>query len=148
MPENRVIIIDDDIEAARGYERVLEARGCRVASAASVDEALPLMAEDSAGGLLLSVAPPVLDNLRALLARLETLEADASPGEAAGEMQGGEEEPPLSWTARTMRIARNAGLFLAAPFTAVLYSLLLPFVAAFVFAKGGWQALIRKKEDS
>ncbi len=56
-----------------------------------------------------------------------------------------DQPPPTSWATRISRIARNIGLFLAAPFTATFYTLALPFVAAYVFGRNAREALRKKR---
>lgn len=47
---------------------------------------------------------------------------------------------PLNGWAKTRRVARNAGLFLAAPFIALGYIIALPAVGFYMFAKLGYEA--------
>jgi hypothetical protein len=46
---------------------------------------------------------------------------------------------------KASRVARNAGLFLAAPFIALGYVIALPAVGFYMFAKLGYEAYQKKR---
>lgn len=100
-----------------------------------IDKGMEGMAEQTAvldvrGFLTRPLAP-------ASVADLLGLEAPAARG-----------AEPLSrkpGVSRVSRMARNIGLFLAAPFTATFYTLALPFVAAYVFGRSAWETLKNKR---
>lgn len=52
---------------------------------------------------------------------------------------------PLSGLSKASRVARNAGLFLAAPFIALGYVIALPAVGFYMFAKLGYEAYQKKR---
>jgi DNA-binding NtrC family response regulator len=53
-------------------------------------------------------------------------------------------EPLVGW-GKASRVARNAGLFLAAPFIALGYIIALPAVGFYMFAKLGYEAYQKKR---
>jgi CheY-like chemotaxis protein len=73
---------------------------------------------------------------------LKALEKPAEDLVAANEPAAVAEvvEAPLSGWKKVSRVARNAGLFLAAPFIALGYIIALPAVGFYMFAKLGYEA--------
>jgi DNA-binding NtrC family response regulator len=73
---------------------------------------------------------------------LKALEKPAKEREAANEpapAAAGAEMPLVGWR-KASRVARNAGLFVAAPFIALGYIIALPAVGFYMFAKLGYEA--------
>jgi DNA-binding NtrC family response regulator len=66
------------------------------------------------------------------VAEQEAANEPAAPAEAAA--------PPLTGWSKVSRIARNVGLFLAAPFIALGYVIALPAVGFYMFVKLGLEA--------
>ena len=78
---------------------------------------------------------------------LKALEKPAEELEAANEPVAAAEavaEPLRGWK-KVSRVARNAGLFLAAPFIALGYVIALPAVGFYMFAKLGIEAYQKKR---
>jgi DNA-binding NtrC family response regulator len=78
--------------------------------------------------------------LKALQKPVEELEAANEP-EAPAEPA----EAPLTGWRKVSRVARNIGLFLAAPFIALGYVIALPAVGFYMFAKLGIEAYQKKR---
>ena len=78
--------------------------------------------------------------LKALEKPAEALEAANEPAAAPAEAQA-----PLTGWKKVSRIARNVGLFLAAPFIALGYVIALPAVGFYMFAKLGYEAYQKKR---
>jgi CheY-like chemotaxis protein len=78
--------------------------------------------------------------LKALEKPAEALEAANEPAVAEAEA-----EAPLTGWKKVSRIARNIGLFLAAPFIALGYVIALPAVGFYMFAKLGYEAYQKKR---
>jgi DNA-binding NtrC family response regulator len=78
---------------------------------------------------------------------LKALEKPAEAAEAANEPEAAiaAEAPPLKGWRKVSRIARNIGLFLAAPFIALGYVIALPAVGFYMFAKLGYEAYQKKR---
>ncbi len=81
---------------------------------------------------------------------LKALEAPAE--EAAAEAANEPVEPaakaePIGGLRKVSRVAKNAGLFLAAPFIALGYVIALPAVGFYMFAKLGYEAYQKKRES-
>jgi len=83
--------------------------------------------------------------LKALEKPAEALEAANEPALAAAEAKA---EAPLTGWKKVSRIARNVGLFLAAPFIALGYVIALPAVGFYMFAKLGYEAYQKKRESN
>lgn len=83
------------------------------------------------------LTPEMIENitLKALENPAEELVAANEPAEVAEAV-----EAPLSGWKKASRVARNAGLFLAAPFIALGYIIALPAVGFYMFAKLGYEA--------
>jgi DNA-binding NtrC family response regulator len=78
--------------------------------------------------------------LKALEKPAEALEAANEPAVAVAEAKA-----PLTGWRKVSRIARNVGLFLAAPFIALGYVIALPAVGFYMFAKLGYEAYQKKR---
>ena len=78
--------------------------------------------------------------LKALEKPVEALEAANEP--AVAETVA---EAPLTGWRKLSRVARNVGLFLAAPFIALGYVIALPAVGFYMFAKLGYEAYQKKR---
>jgi DNA-binding NtrC family response regulator len=78
---------------------------------------------------------------------LKALEKPAVELEAANEPEAPEvaAEEQLTGMKKVSRVARNAGLFLAAPFIALGYVIALPAVGFYMFAKLGYEAYQKKR---
>ncbi len=78
---------------------------------------------------------------------LKALEKPAVELEAANEPEAPEvaAEEPLTGMKKASRVARNVGLFLAAPFIALGYVIALPAVGFYMFAKLGYEAYQKKR---
>jgi DNA-binding NtrC family response regulator len=78
---------------------------------------------------------------------LKALEKPAVELEAANEPEAPEAatEEKLSGMRKASRVARNAGLFLAAPFIALGYVIALPAVGFYMFGKLGYEAYQKKR---
>ena len=78
---------------------------------------------------------------------LKALEKPAVELEAANEPEAPEvaAEEQLTGMKKASRVARNAGLFLAAPFIALGYVIALPAVGFYMFAKLGYEAYQKKR---
>lgn len=85
--------------------------------------------------------------LKALQKPAEALEA-AEELEAANEPEAvmEPEEVPLTAWRKISRVAKNVGLFLAAPFIALGYVIALPAVGFYMFAKLGMEAWRKRRE--
>ena len=81
---------------------------------------------------------------------LKALEKPAEALEAANEPAVAEVAPeaPMSGWKKVSRVARNIGLFLAAPFIALGYVIALPAVGFYMFAKLGYEAYQKKRESN
>jgi DNA-binding NtrC family response regulator len=91
------------------------------------------------------LTPEIIENitLKALDEPKEAAEAANEP-EAAAEMK----PEPLSGMKKVLRIAKNIGLFFAAPFIALAYVIALPLVGFYSFAKLGYEAYQKKRASS
>lgn len=77
---------------------------------------------------------------------LKALEKPEQAPEAANEpVAAAPAEVPLTGMQKVSRIARNIGLFLAAPFIALGYVIALPAVGFYMFAKLGYEAYQKKR---
>ena len=78
---------------------------------------------------------------------LKALEKPAEELEAANEPEAPAESAaaPLTGWRKVSRVARNIGLFLAAPFIALGYIIALPAVGFYMFAKLGYEAYQKKR---
>ncbi len=78
---------------------------------------------------------------------LKALEKPAIGPEAANEPKAHEAvaEVPLTGMKKASRVARNVGLFLAAPFIALGYVIALPAVGFYMFGKLGYEAYQKKR---
>jgi len=78
---------------------------------------------------------------------LKALEKPAIGPEAANEPKAPEAvaEVPLTGMKKASRVARNVGLFLAAPFIALGYVIALPAVGFYMFGKLGYEAYQKKR---
>jgi DNA-binding NtrC family response regulator len=78
---------------------------------------------------------------------LKALEKPAVELEAANEPEAPEvaAKEQLIGMKKASRVARNAGLFLAAPFIALGYVIALPAVGFYMFAKLGYEAYQKKR---
>jgi DNA-binding NtrC family response regulator len=78
---------------------------------------------------------------------LKALEKPAVELEAANEPEAPEAaaEETLSGVKKASRVARNVGLFLAAPFIALGYVIALPAVGFYMFGKLGYEAYQKKR---
>ena len=77
---------------------------------------------------------------------LKALETPAEKLEAANEPAApAEAVAPLTGWQKVSRVARNIGLFLAAPFIALGYIIALPAVGFYMFAKLGYEAYQKKR---
>lgn len=81
---------------------------------------------------------------------LKAMEEPAETTEAANEpaVESGARPEPLRGWRKVSRIAKNVGLFLAAPFIALGYVIALPAVGFYMFAKLGYEALQKKRQSS
>lgn len=80
---------------------------------------------------------------------LKAMEKPAVELEAANEPEApAAAEAPLTGMKKVSRIARNIGLFLAAPFIALGYVIALPAVGFYMFAKLGYEAWQKKRASS
>jgi DNA-binding NtrC family response regulator len=88
------------------------------------------------------LTPEMIENitLKALEKPAEELAAANEPVPTAEAVV----EPLHGW-AKASRVARNAGLFLAAPFIALGYIIALPAVGFYMFAKLGYEAYQKKR---
>jgi CheY-like chemotaxis protein len=94
------------------------------------------------------LTPEIIENIT-----LKALEKPAKPAEPAREAVAAavpEPEPapqaePLRGWRRVSRIAKNVGLFLAAPFIALGYVIALPLVGFYMFVKLGREAYQKKR---
>lgn len=87
------------------------------------------------------LTPDMIENIT-----LKALEKPAAPAEAANEPEAAAViEAPLSGWRKVSRVARNIGLFLAAPFIALGYVIALPVVGFYMFAKLGREAWLKKR---
>jgi DNA-binding NtrC family response regulator len=78
---------------------------------------------------------------------LKALEKPEAALEAANEPEApaAAAEAPMTGWRKVSRIARNIGLFLAAPFIALGYIIALPAVGFYMFAKLGYEAYQKKR---
>jgi CheY-like chemotaxis protein len=79
---------------------------------------------------------------------LKALEKPVVELEAANEPEAPAAEAPLTGMQKVSRVARNIGLFLAAPFIALGYVIALPAVGFYMFAKLGYEAWQKKRASS
>ena len=97
------------------------------------------------------LTPEMIENI--------TLKALAEPGEAAAAVEVFEEaaEPeavpeaparPLKGWRKVSRIAKNIGLFFAAPFIALGYIIALPLVGFYMFVKLGYEAFQKNRSSN
>jgi DNA-binding NtrC family response regulator len=88
------------------------------------------------------LTPEMIENIT-----LKALEKPVAVEEAANEPAAHEaaEEAPLSEMGKASRVARNIGLFLAAPFIALGYVIALPAVGFYMFGKLGYEAYQKKR---
>lgn len=95
------------------------------------------------------LTPEMIENitLKALQKPAEELEA-AEELDAANEPEAVVEpgEMPLTAWQKISRVAKNVGLFLAAPFIALGYVIALPAVGFYMFAKLGLEAWRKRRE--
>ena len=92
------------------------------------------------------LTPAMIENIT-----LKALEEPAPAIEAANEPEAPAEavaEVSSSALRTTGRIAKNIGLFIAAPFIALAYVIALPAVGFYMFAKLGYEAYQKKKSSS
>ena len=92
------------------------------------------------------LTPAMIENIT-----LKALEEPAPAIEAANEPEAPAEavaEVSSSALQTTGRIAKNIGLFIAAPFIALAYVIALPVVGFYMFAKLGIEAYQKKKSSS
>jgi DNA-binding NtrC family response regulator len=88
------------------------------------------------------LTPEIIENIT-----LKALEKPVAAAEAANEHEVTSEaviEQLQGWK-KVSRIARNIGLFFAAPFIALGYVIALPAVGFYMFAKLGYQAFQKKR---
>jgi DNA-binding NtrC family response regulator len=88
------------------------------------------------------LTPEIIENIT-----LKALEKPVKAAEAANEPEVASEtvtEQLRGWR-KVSRIARNIGLFFAAPFIALGYVIALPAVGFYMFAKLGYQAFQKKR---
>jgi DNA-binding NtrC family response regulator len=88
------------------------------------------------------LTPEIIENIT-----LKALEKPVATAEAANEHEVTSEaviEQLQGWK-KVSRIARNIGLFFAAPFIALGYVIALPAVGFYMFAKLGYQAFQKKR---
>lgn len=78
---------------------------------------------------------------------LKALEKPEAALEAANEPEApaAAAEAPMTGLKKVSRVARNIGLFLAAPFIALGYVIALPAVGFYMFAKLGYEAYQKKR---
>ena len=91
------------------------------------------------------LTPEIIENIT-----LKALEHPAEATEAANEPAAPTAEPVVElrgWK-KVSRVARNIGLFLAAPFIALGYVIALPAVGFYMFAKLGYEAWQKKRAAS
>jgi len=91
------------------------------------------------------LTPEMIENIT-----LKALEKPAVAPEAANEPEAPQApeaviEAPLSGMRKASRVARNVGLFLAAPFIALGYIIALPAVGFYMFGKLGYEAYQKKR---
>jgi CheY-like chemotaxis protein len=91
------------------------------------------------------LTPEIIENI--------TLKAMQAPGEAENAIIEPEVEPDalveeLSGWRKVSRVARNIGLFFAAPFIALGYVIALPAVGFYMFAQLGYEAYQKKRASS
>jgi len=81
---------------------------------------------------------------------LKALEKPEVAAEAANEpvAAAAPVEVPLTGMQKASRVARNIGLFLAAPFIALGYVIALPAVGFYMFVKLGYEAYQKKRASS
>jgi len=81
---------------------------------------------------------------------LKALEQPAEPIDAANDSEVVSEPLPekLGGWRKVSRIAKNIGLFFAAPFIALGYVIALPAVGFYMFAKLGFEAWQKKRQSS
>ena len=80
---------------------------------------------------------------------LKALEKPEEAPEAANEpVAAAPVEVPLTGMRKVSRVARNIGLFLAAPFIALGYVIALPAVGFYMFVKLGYEAYQKKRASS
>jgi CheY-like chemotaxis protein len=80
---------------------------------------------------------------------LKAMEKPAVELEAANEPEApAAVAEPLTGMRKVSRVARNIGLFLAAPFIALGYVIALPAVGFYMFAKLGYEAWQKKRASS
>ena len=80
---------------------------------------------------------------------LKALEKPEEAPEAANEpVVAAPVEAPLTGMQKVSRIARNIGLFLAAPFIALGYVIALPAVGFYMFVKLGYEAYQKKRASN
>ena len=72
----KVLVVDDEAILLKSCRLVLEAEGCDVIAAASVDEALAVLERQVPDLLLIDVKMPVLDGIDATIELLHDPEAD------------------------------------------------------------------------
>ena len=91
------------------------------------------------------LTPEIIENIT-----LKALEKPKAAAEAANEpvAAAAPVEVPLTGVQKASRIARNIGLFLAAPFIALGYVIALPAVGFYMFVKLGYEAYQKKRASS
>ena len=164
--KRQVLVIDDDAVVGRSFDRVLSGKGYDVSTALSGEEAMKDIEstdydgteENEARASVLGVNGFVRKPLTPAMIESITLKALQEPhAEQLAEPQAANEpEAPVeiveeakTSTLRTAgRIAKNIGLFFAAPFIALAYVIALPAVGFYMFAKLGIEAYQKKKSSS
>ena len=91
------------------------------------------------------LTPEIIENIT-LKAMQEPAEAEAMVTEP--EVESGAVVGELSGWRKVSRVARNIGLFFAAPFIALGYVIALPAVGFYMFAKLGYEAYQKKRTSS
>jgi CheY-like chemotaxis protein len=94
------------------------------------------------------LTPQIIENIT-----LKALENPVAPAEApidaANEPVAAAPAPEAVSYGKAMRIvARNIGLFIAAPFIALAYIIAMPAVGFYMFAKLGWEAFQKRRASS
>jgi len=91
------------------------------------------------------LTPEIIENIT-----LKALEKPVDKGEAANEPELAVEPAPekLRGWKKASRIAKNIGLFFAAPFIALGYVIALPAVGFYMFAKLGYEAYQKKRASN
>jgi DNA-binding NtrC family response regulator len=91
------------------------------------------------------LTPEIIENIT-----LKAMEQPVAAAESADETEVASEaliEQLQGWR-KVRRVARNIGLFIAAPFIALGYVIALPAVGFYMFAKLGYQAFQKKRASN